>query len=421
MVVDLIHSDGKVDGAFGFNIMDGTFYVFNAKAIVIANGSLTLNTLGNPSHTGDGMAMALRAGAELRNMEFTGTAVAPIGPPTFMQRGFRPEPEYLITNALGEDYLQKYEETKRLLGRRYAGPPWRRQTRVTLHEWMEGRGPTYVEFVKPPGTTYSSLIREYWGSGFDRQLKWFEDRGYTALDKLQYDLVLRFGEGAGGIGINSDCETTVPGLYAGGSVLGPWGWGATGYIILSGLTNAAVMGYRAGESAAKHALAQTRRGRISAGRISQLREATYALLEHKGIVPDELRLKIAKAWVNLDVRDEARLEKAQVELQTLEKEAANLSADDYHELEKCHKIKSLILCARAVASAAQVRKETRLLHIRLDYPLRDNKNWLKWTITRLVGDNVHTDVRNLPIERWKYKPEPTLVDPLRPATKEAQS
>ena len=64
----------------------------------------------------------------------------------------------------------------------------------------------------------------------------------------------------------------------------------------------------------------------------------------------------------------------------------NMYAEDYHELVKCHKTRNLLECNKASADAALMRTETRLMHVREDYPLIDNKNWLKWVITRRVGD-----------------------------------
>ena len=44
----------------------------------------------------------------------------------------------------------------------------------------------------------------------------------------------------------------------------------------------------------------------------------------------------------------------------------------------------------------------------------DNKNWLKWVIVRGIGDQMETYLEDIPIERWKYRPEPKLVDRLQP-------
>ena len=70
-VSDLLTSEGKIAGAVGYSILDGTFYTFNAKAVVLATGSQNYRIGSMWSNgRGDGIAAAYRAGAEMRNPEF---------------------------------------------------------------------------------------------------------------------------------------------------------------------------------------------------------------------------------------------------------------------------------------------------------------------------------------------------------------
>ncbi|MFC2044879.1 FAD-dependent oxidoreductase [Chloroflexota bacterium] len=418
-VVDLIVSSGKVSGAIGFHTIEGNLYLVKAKAVVIATGSCIGPGHTYPQLTGDGMAIALRAGAELRNMEFgTGMTgwIAGGGPP-FVFYFRNPQPEYPVTNARGEEFLEKYEMTRRLPGRKYDGPPWRTQAHAVLREYKEGRGPCYVDYRVP---NLNSILREFYGSMFDQTLKQIEGTGIT-LDKVKYELGVGIIIGQGwGIRINASCETTLPGLCAAGVASDLCG--STEFSILCGHAGSIVTGHRAGESAAKYTLTQPKLESIDEGQLSKLRREIFAPLDRKyGITPDKIRMNIVETWLNIDVREETRLKKAQEQLQKIEKDVSNLSVDDYHELVKCHKVRNLLEYSQAVAGAAMMRRETRLGHIRWDYPLRDNKDWLKWVINRRVGDELHTVVENIPIEQWKYKPEPTLVDPLEPTRKEASS
>ena len=140
----------------------------------------------------------------------------------------------------------------------------------------------------------------------------------------------------------------------------------------------------------------------------------YAPLDRaKGIKIDNLRMNIRKVWLNIDLRNETRLKKAGEECEILAEEADDLVAKDYHELVQCHKLRNYVLCSKATADAALARRETRLEHIRDDYPLTDNKHWLKWVVSRLVENGLQTYLEDLPIERWKYRPEPTVVNRLR--------
>lgn len=413
-VAGLLFSDGKVRGAVGFHTREGEFYVFKAKAVVLATSSFGGGG-GNryPNLMGDGMAMALRAGAELRGMEWgkaeVGALLPPGGGPNWVYRLFSPqEEEVTITNALGEEFLEKYELGKRVPWRKYYGPPWRIHLMAILKECREGRGPCYIDYRAP---NKASRLREHNGSFNDRNLYLIRKSGLT-LDKIKYELGL--GPGSclgGGIRINVNAESTIPGLCAAG-VTSDVGC-AYMYTIPCAMAAALATGYKAGESAVKYALEQPRPV-IDEEQVDRLKREIYAPLGRKqGITPDEIQMKIMDAWLNIDIRNEECLNKAREDLEELDKETSKLVAEDYHELRKCHRIKNYILCSQAVANAALIRRETRLDHIREDYPLTDNKEWLKWVIVRYIGDKLQTHLEDIPLERWKYKPEPTVVNELR--------
>jgi len=381
LVTDLLTSDGKVRGAVGFHTTEGNFYVFKAKTVIIATGTFGGGgpQMPHPQLTGDGMAMALRAGAELRGMEFGKGEMGCFSPSLAVRVGS--DADCVIINARGEEFLEKYELGRRVSGRRYAGPPFRLHLRAVLRECMEGRGPCYIEHKVTKGRCELTI-----GGG--------QPQG-------------------GGIKINIDGETCLPGLYAAGAVAD--NWGCTTYTIPVTLSGAIVTGHRAGESAARYSLAQHELDSIDQEQVSTLEREVYAPLERKqGVTGDEIRMKIMEAWVNIDLRNETRLKKACEEFKELEKDTSKAMAKDYHELIKHYKLRNYVQCAQAVAGAALIRRESRLDHYREDYPLTDNKEWLKWVITRRVGDAFHTSLEDIPIERWKYRPEPTVYDLLRP-------
>jgi succinate dehydrogenase/fumarate reductase flavoprotein subunit len=416
LVTDLLISDGKVKGAVGFNTREGDFYLFKAKAVIVATGTFSGGgACHHPSLTGDGIAMALRAGAALRGMEFGKTETGQIPPPPggpiwIYPLAGPPIKEVKITNAKGEEFLEKYELGKRQVGRRYYGPPWRVQVMAMFTELKEGRGPCYVDYRSP---NIGSRLREFWGSYYDLIQKQIDITG-TTLDKIKYELAVSRGySGAGGVRTNIDGESSVPGLFAGGiaSDIG----GNAQYTYLSGFPGAMVTGYRAGEGAAKYALSQSE-PIIDAGQADSLKKQIYAPLDRgDGKTSDEIRRKLIRAWVNVDIRNDSRLKKAHEEFQVIAEETSKMVASDFHELKECHKIKNYIECSDAVALAALARCETRLEHIREDYPLTDNKDWLKWVIVRRVGKELKTELEDIPINRWKYKPERTVFDRLRPS------
>jgi succinate dehydrogenase/fumarate reductase flavoprotein subunit len=420
-VTDLITRDNKVQGAVGFDTRKGDFYLFKAKAVVMATGSFAGGgPCFYPSLTGDGIAEGLRAGAELRGMEFGKTEAAgnpppPGGPSWVYVFGGPQEKEISLTNARGEEFLEKYELGRRLPGRRYCGPPWRVHLTAVLKELKEGRGPCYVDYRAP---NKWNRLREFYGSFFDRTLKQIELTG-TTLDKIKYELGTGPGYfGGGGIRINMKGESSMRGLYAGGIVSDMCG--TAQYSYLSGFPGSIVTGRRAGESAAKYALSQPQPD-AEEEEGKRLKREIYAPLNRKqGVTADNLRMRIIRGWVNVDVRNEVNLKRAHEEFRNLRKETSHFLAEDLHELTKCHKIRNYLECSDAVAVASLARCETRLEHVREDYPLTDNKEWLKWVIVRYTGDELHAYLEDIPVEGWRYKPEPTVVNRLR-LTKEVSS
>ena len=188
---------------------------------------------------------------------------------------------------------------------------------------------------------------------------------------------------------------------------------APNYTIPANILGSQATGRRAGESAARYAGEQSE-PTVDEGEIERLKAEVYAPLgRQKGITEEEVRIKTIQAHPYLDLRNEENLNKAYQEFRQIEQDAASLKADDYHELTKCHKIRNLIQDLQATALAARERRETREDHFRHDYPFIDNKNWLKWVIVRGTGDRMETYLEDIPIDKWKYKPDPELVDPLQ--------
>ena len=401
VVTDLLTSGGKVVGAIGINNRDGDFYTFKAKAVILATGTAGvptgLSAANHASYTGDGTGMALRAGAELRGMEFgkVGTGVnkkyfderarqygsADLAAFSLQGWGDSSNPAKIV-NARGEEFLEQYELTYRRPDRFYQGPPWKRLIPAIWKELREGRGPVYQQMPRTR-QTFSGEI----GIG-----------GYFLTQ-------------AGGIRINPYGVCSIPGLFAGGIASDMCC--APNYTIPANILGSQATGRRAGESAARYAGEQSE-PTVDEGEIKRLKAEVYAPLgRNKGITEAEVRIKIIKAHPYLDLRNEENLNKAYEEFRQIEQDAASLKADDYHELTKCHKIRNLIQDLQATALAARERRETREDHFRHDYPFIDNKNWLKWVIVRGTGDRMETYLEDIPIDKWKYKPDPELVDPLQ--------
>jgi succinate dehydrogenase/fumarate reductase flavoprotein subunit len=397
LVTDLLTSNGKVVGAVGFNTKEGDFYIFKAKAVIMASGSTCSAASGLgagrlASLTQDGCAMALRAGGELRGMEFgkneTGSRQVPVEPYTVYGHG---ESEDIIkfVNAKGEEFIEKYEILHRRPDRIYMGPPWKNHIPAVMKEYLEGRGPCYIQLRTPEEHKY--------------------EFGFGGHGSAQ----------GGGIRIDPYGVTNVPGLFAGGQASDMCG--AAHYTVPSNMMGASITGRRAGESAAQYAKAISP-PTVDKDEISRLKADLYAPLDRqKGITEAEVHIRLIDLWPNLDFRNETRLNKALQELKQLEQDEMSLVASDPHELANCIKIRNYTPGAQASALAALTRCESRLEHFREDYPLRDNKNWLKWVIVHGTGDKMETYLEDVPVEKWKYRPDPDLPDDRLQLRKERSS
>jgi len=137
-LVDLITQDDRVIGAVGFNVIDGNFHIIKAKATILANGGCNFRSRRLwAAGTGDGIAAAYRAGAEMRNAEFGNSCCDVLIKDTEYMADRR-----FIFNALGENISKRYE------------PGTEPDISLSLvlgmdREIREGRGPLYED--APPG------------------------------------------------------------------------------------------------------------------------------------------------------------------------------------------------------------------------------------------------------------------------------
>lgn len=385
VMTDLLTKDGNVIGAVGINKRDGSMYIFKAKAVIIATADYNAAGSIHAAFTGDGMGMALRAGAQLRGMEFGRVGFGVDWPDdelvTAAEKMMREERNTsekppTIVNALGEEFLEQYEYLYRKPGRLYGGPPWQTYIPAVVKENKEGRGPVY------------------WCVG---------------PMKFEIGFNQKISPQNGGIRIDKDSKTSLPGLFAGG-IASDMNCGVH-FSIPYNLMGSSITGRRAGQSAAEY-IKEVDLTEPDASEIAALKERMYEPLgKETGATEADIRLKLIDAWPYVEYRNENNLLKAQDLFREIEEAGKDMKARDIHELVKVLKVRNLAQLGQAEAVAARERKESRLEHYREDYPLTDNRN-LKWVIVTGTGDNIKAVSEPVPIEKWKYKPEPKLVDKL---------
>ena len=401
---DLLTGDGRVTGVCGIHMAEGDFQVIRAGATILCTGGamrLYPRTTAPEELTGDGMAMAWRAGAQLIDMEF------PMFLPYTM---IRPESlsgvdfpyslsaymEAWALNRTGERYMARWDPER-----------MERSTRdvnsiAAMMEVLEGRG-------TPGGGTYLSVahIPE---NMLEESARWFPENmanwrygGFRMKDFLP-DLTRNAVETSpaahfwnGGIRISSRCETTVPGLYAAGEGTGS----IMGANRISGnaLTMTQVWGYRAGQYAAEFA-GENGPAALDPAQVEALRERVFRPLKRQEgvpVVPQRKRMQTL-AWEKVGVvREEAGLREALENIREMwdsvlpELWVSRKDPCMNREWLEAISLENSLQILEIVAAASLARPESRGALYRRDYPLTDNRDWLKnLIVSRRDGQMVLT-------------------------------
>jgi len=380
MVSEILMEEGRPKGAVAFHIRHGTVYFITAQTVIVATGDA--NRMGRnasgfpfdswhmPYNTGDGHAMALRVGAQLGNMEFTDCTITPKGYSTQGLNAFMGGGAYLI-NGLGERFMPKYSDDAER-GRRAD------IVNGVVSEVLAGRGPIFCDCTHMPVEEIRRLENTL---GIDRPALplYFEQRKID-LAKEPFEVVV--GELAtvragalfrgSGVHIDADCASNMPGVYAAGDCS----------TMNAGIAGAAVMGYVAGKTAGRDALAHARPKPLSDHDQERIRANLYEPLQKdEGILfnqfEDEVR-SIVTGLVGYR-RDERRLKEAIRRLNLLKERESELRADDYHGVMRVNEARNIRAVAETLAATALERRETRggAAHFRIDYPERNDEDGLK--------------------------------------------
>ena len=390
-ITDLLTSDGNyptgghVTGAVGLNTRTGEFTAFNSKAVIIASGAIgaKLHGFATDNLTGDGYAMAFRAGAEITGLEFTpqpfglwnrkfGTS----GPGQFQHGGTK------LINRLGEEFLYKYEGASREFVGFEGHFDQSAICRAVAIENIEGRGPCYFD-CRAWGEEKLNNMRKV----LPMTMKAFDEPGVGVdLSKEPVEtnpMVGIYGISCqSGIRINTIGETKIAGLYAAGvaAYYGP-GPGPQSLCIVGG--------YRAGEAAAKWAK-EADQPKNNLDQIRKLKETVFPALERKkGVSPEEIYYSVNKLvtpWGASLFKHEKRIKNVLYKIREIAKnDLPKIKANDIHGLVKAHEAKNFVLLMELYNMAALERKESRMAHFREDYPYIDDRDWRKWIFLQTDG------------------------------------
>lgn len=399
MITDLVIEDGVCTGAVGFGIRDGQGFIFQAKGTVLAAGSFMANfaPMGACGGTGDGIALGLRAGLALRNTEQL--------KPNYGPRGLASPGLHVIfghggilVNARGERFMEGYSPKLKEETRRFD------TARAILHEWKEGRGPCYLDCTHLSPSALDAIKK-----ALPLVMQGLKAKGYDiARDRVEYVPYPLSLLNYGGVKINNaNGEVGLQGLWVVGAA-GDYCGGADSTAVTA-LPGSSLQGARAGRLLGRY-IKQRSTTKLDDKRAHSLLNQVFAPLKNKvrgGLSSDALILKVEEVvfrHINI-FRAGDGLRLAIKKLDELNDMLVEVSVEDGHHLQKFHNVKNMVEVAQVIARACLIRRESRRAHFRLDYPKRDDQNWLKWILARKRDGKIQYYTEDFPLQRWKYKPQ----------------
>jgi len=414
-VMDLLRNpDGAVCGVVSYEILTGEVHTFHAKAVCFATGGYgrAYKTTSNAhAGTGDGLALALRAGLPLQDMEFVQfhpTGLYRLG--ILVTEGARGEGG-ILRNSDGERFMERYAPTVKDLA------PRDMISQCIYKEIREGRGINGKDYVHLDMTHVGREILEQKLP----EISTFS-RVYLGIDPVKEPIPVAptAHYAMGGIPTNNDGKVlsgadrvtdVVPGFYAAGECACVSVHGAN-RLGTNSLLDLVVFGRRVGMAMA----AEVRAGAPAEALPDEPERPTRDMLEgilgrstgEKAVfIRNELQETMMK---NVSVfRNDDTLEEALGDLPGLRARARTVVCEDKGrrfntDILDAVEIGLMVEYAQAIAACARNRTESRGAHSREDYPARDDANWLKHTLFTSDGDG-HFDVQYKDVVLGRFEPK----------------
>jgi succinate dehydrogenase / fumarate reductase flavoprotein subunit len=402
----ILDDDGHCVGCVARDIRSGDMEVFSAKNVILASGGAgqcfkpTTNAL---ICTADGIAQAYQVGAPLMDME-----MIQYHPTTLAENGFlitegaRGEGAHLL-NADGDRFMEKYAPNKMELASRDVVS---RAEQTEINEGRgvgEGGGGIYLDITVVPKKRVLEALREIVNIGKD----------FAGTDITKTPIEIRPGQHyiMGGVKTDVNGQTPIPGLYAAGEVacVSVHGGNRLG---ANSLLDTLIFGRRSGE----HAAARARSMAMPEVGDAELKRDVQLIDDFISRPRDGRRISEIKDELGTTMnryvavyRDEDGLQQAHEIVRRLKEEAKTAYIDDRgtvfnQDVLGAIELGYMLDCAEAIVVAAIERKESRGAQFRIDYPERNDEEWLKHIDISRNGEDV-PEVSYSPVTITQWQPE----------------
>ena len=386
-VTDYIVEDGRIAGAYGFDVNEKKAYLFLAGAVLCATGGAAgLYRPNNPGfsrhkmwyppfNTGAGYAMGILAGAEMTTFEMRFIALRckdTIAPTGTIAQGVGAKQ----INSKGEIYETKYGITT--------------QERVygTVAENQEGRGPCYLHTEGITKEQGQDLLKAYLNMAPSQTLKWIESGKAPEEQDVEIEGTEPYivgGHTASGYWVDAKRRTTLNGLYAAGDVAGgcPQKY-VTGALVEGEIAAKTILTDLAEDAGEKKAVLEQRAEQL-------LKEETaayeaYFSGEEAFYTTEQLEEAMQKVMdayaggIGTNYRyNEKQLKIAEQKIRQLSELTATLKANDMDDLLHIYELKERLVVCESVIAHLKARKETRWQGFsqNMDYP-KKSEEWNKY-------------------------------------------
>jgi succinate dehydrogenase / fumarate reductase flavoprotein subunit len=396
----VVEDDGRCQGVISWDLLNGGLKTIGAKTVILCTGGagrLYTGTTNAYSCTGDGMAIALEVGVPLKDMEmmqFHPTTLAPSG--VLITEGCRGEGAYLL-NSEGERFLKDYAPNAMELASRDV------ISRAEQTEIDQGRGIDGNVLLDLRHLGAEKILERLHGT---RELS----MTFAGVDPIYEPIPVRPGAHYHMGGVDTDVWglTELEGLYAAGECACVSVHGANrlgGNALMETIT----YGKRAGRHAAEWALTHTTVSVPPGIETDAERELKELLARSEGERPWSIRDELATTMhENFGVfRREDQMQRQGEIIAGLRERYERVVVDDKGnvfntDLTQALELGYLLELADAMVVSGIARKESRGAHARpYDYPERDDENYMKHTIVRLVDGRPELGWKPVTMTRWQ--------------------